>query len=208
MSGAVFTSRRRIHTHKHTPRAQTGTTNTAPDRRKSSPHPSSPSAQIPIYHRSLPGSSPPPLPDSLSSNSGALGFHSDEHGKLFTVYCPLLPAFPPLLLLAHLLSGVLASFSLRSLLSFLPSVLFTSLLLASSILLLLLLLSPTQMPLFSPSQRDPGHAAPEANAPRRFFFLLLSFVLSFMTLGCCHLRHCIHTVVCFHFTWEEFKIAR
>lgn len=95
MSGAVFTSRRRIHTHKHTPRAQTGTTNTAPDRRKSSPHPSSPSAQIPIYHRSLPGSSPPPLPDSLSSNSGALGFHSDEHGKLFTVYCPLSPCFPP-----------------------------------------------------------------------------------------------------------------
>lgn len=199
MSGAVFTSRRRIHTHKHSPRAQTGTTNTAPDRRKGSPHPSSPSAQIPIHHRSLPGSSPPPLPDSLSSNSGALGFHSDEHGKLFTVYCPLLPAFPPLLLLTHLLSSVLASFSLRSLLSFLPSVLFTSLLLGS------LPLSSSSFSSFLPPR---CRCSLRHRGIRDTLLRKQTLLGDFMTFDCCHSRRCIHNVVCFHFTWEEFKIAR
>lgn len=45
----------------------------------------------PIYRRNLPGSTPPPVRDSLRRNSGALGFHSDERGKFVTVCSPLQP---------------------------------------------------------------------------------------------------------------------
>lgn len=113
----------------------------------------------------------PHLPDFARNTAGPSDSREmrrpEEHGKLFA--SPRRPSLysrnsprpcSPHSRITHLLSGVFVSSSLRSRL-FLPALsVFTRL--VSSLL-------PPRCRCFL-RQWDPGHAAPEANAPPRFFF--------------------------------------